>query len=103
MPWSGNYLWLLGFVVLRSVGMVTYSPAALGLLSESITSNRQSTVMGIYGGLCENSGVITGSALGGLIWSTIGPWGTFLMGGIASALGALVCLLFISPPKAPVK
>ena len=99
MPWAGNYLWLLGFVILRSIGMVTFSPAALGLLSESIPSNRQSTVMGIYGGLCENSGVITGSALGGLIWSTIGPWGTFLLGGIASALGALVCLLFISPQK----
>jgi len=97
MPWTRNYFWLLGFVVLRSIGMVTYSPAALGLLSESIPSNRQSTVMGIYGGVCENSGVILGSALGGLIWSSIGPWATFIMGGVASVLGALVCLLFISP------
>jgi MFS family permease len=101
MPWARDYVWLLGLVVLRSVGMVTFSPAALGLLSESIPSNRQSTVMGIYGGVCENSGVIVGSALGGLIWTSVGPWATFILGGMASALGALVCLLFISPQKDP--
>jgi len=73
MPFAVNYFWLSGFVVLRSIGMVTYSPAALGLLSESIPSERQSTIMGIYGGVCENSGFIAGSALGGLIWSALGP------------------------------
>lgn len=101
MAYAENFSWLTGFVVLRSMGMVTYSPAALGLLSESISPQRQSTVMGFYGGVCENTGIILGSALGGLVWSTIGPKAAFLMGGAASFLGAVVCLFCISPPKSP--
>jgi len=96
MAYAGNFIWLTGFVILRSIGMVAYSPAALGLLSESIPPKRQSTVMGLYGGVCENSGVILGSALGGLVWSQIGPRAAFLMGGLASLLGTVVCLLFVT-------
>ena len=60
---------------------------------------RQSTVMGLYGGLCENTGVIAGSALGGLIWSIWGPQATFFAGTAAGLLGVFVCLALIKSVK----
>jgi len=67
----------------------------LGLLSESIPLQKQSTVMGIYGGVCENTGIVAGSALGGFIWSAFGPQATFLMGAISASLGAVICLTLL--------
>jgi len=97
--YSTTFLSLTMFVVLRSLGMAMFSPAALGMLSESVPLQRQSTVMGVYGGLCENTGVITGSALGGLIWSIWGPQATFLAGTAAGCLGVFVCLALIKAGK----
>jgi len=96
---STTFLSLTMFVVLRSLGMAMFSPAALGMLSESVPLQRQSTVMGVYGGLCENTGVIAGSALGGLIWSIWGPPATFLAGTAAGCLGVFVCLALIKAGK----
>jgi PPP family 3-phenylpropionic acid transporter len=87
-----DFPWLLTFGILQSIGMAMFSPAALGLLSDSVPARRQSTIMGLYGGVCENTGVIAGSALGGFVWTAFGPRSTFLAGAIAAALGAILCL-----------
>jgi len=47
--------------------------------------------MGIYG-VCEDIGVIVGSAVGGFVWSAWGPHPTFLIGAVATGLGAAICL-----------
>jgi len=75
--------------------MAMFNPAALGRLSDSVPLERQSTVMGLYGGVCENTGMIAGSALGGFIWSTMGPEATFLTGSLAAGLGAMICLTLV--------
>lgn len=90
-----SFSWLIAFVIIRSMGFSIFSPAALGLLSESIPLQKQSTVMGIYGGVCENTGIVAGSALGGFVWSAFGPQATFLMGAISTSLGALICLTLL--------
>ena len=95
MAFVGNYAWLTMFVIGQSVGMAMLSPASLGLLSDSVPSQQQSTVMGAYGGLCEDTGIIAGSAFGGIIWSAWGPQATFLTGAIAAGLGMVVCWVFI--------
>jgi len=92
---ADDFPWLVGFVILHSWGMAMFSPAALGMLSDSIAPQRQSTVMGVYGGVCENTGVIAGSALGGLIWSAWGPEATFLTGTVSGCLGAVVCIALV--------
>jgi PPP family 3-phenylpropionic acid transporter len=97
------YSWLIGFVALRSIGMVMYSPAALGLLSDSVPKERQSTVMGVYGGVCENTGIIAGSALGGFVWATLGPEIAFFMGGVAGILGAVICIAFVESEPSSMK
>jgi MFS family permease len=86
---------LLALVIVRSLGMVMFSPAALGLLSEFVPTERQSTVMGVYGGICENTGLIAGSALGGVLWSTLGYRTTFLAAAASAGLGALICLTLV--------
>ncbi|MBN2238199.1 MAG: MFS transporter [Dehalococcoidales bacterium] len=95
MAIADNFGLLILFVIVNSVGMVLFSPAALGLLSDSVPANRQSTAMGFYGGVCENVGILTGSALGGIIWDSFGPQPTFLMGAAASVLGAVLCLALV--------
>jgi MFS family permease len=92
MAFADSYAWLFVYAIVQAVGMATFSPAALGLLSDSIPADRQATAMGVYGGLCENSGVIAGSALGGLLWDQLGPGATFLAGTAAAGLGVLLCL-----------
>jgi len=95
---STRFSWLVAFVIMRSTGMAMYSPAALGLLSDSVPQKKQSTVMGIYGGVCENTGIIAGSTMGGLVWSSFGPRETFLMGALAAGLGAAMCFLLTNLP-----
>jgi len=90
-----TYLWLIFFVSLRSLGMALFSPSALGLLSNSIPIQRQSTVMGIYGGFCENIGVIAGAALGGFLWTAWGHQVTFLTAAAVSAVGAVICMFLV--------
>ena len=98
MAFAKSYPWLTIFVIGQSVGMAMFSPASLGLLSDSVPAQRQSTAMGAYGGLCEDTGIIAGSAFGGLIWSAWGPQATFLSGAIAAGLGVIVILALIKPP-----
>ena len=85
----------MGFVIANSVGMIVFSPAAMSIISDSVPLEKQSTAMGFYGGVCENSGIIIGSALGGFIWSTWGPQATFLMGAISSGIGVVVCIAWV--------
>ena len=91
MAFVGSFNWLIVFVILASLGMAMFSPAALGLFSDAVPLHRQSTAMGIYGGACENTGIIAGSALGGFVWSTWGPQTTFLIGTFSAILGAMLC------------
>lgn len=95
VAYAGSFAWLVLFMALNSAGMALFSPAALGLLSDSVPRNRQSTAMGFYGGVCENTGIMGGSALGGIIWDTFGPQSTFFSGALVCGLGALLCLLLV--------
>ncbi len=95
MAFVESFSWLIAFVIIRSMGMAMFNPAALGLLSDSVPLRRQSTFMGVYGGVCENTGIVAGSALGGFIWSMWGPQATFLAGTIAGGLGAAICFGFV--------
>jgi len=95
MAFSESFPWLIIFVITSSLGLIMFSPAALGLLSASVPLQRQSTAMGLYGGLCENTGIVAGSALGGFVWSAWGPRATLLMGTVAASLGAVICLALV--------
>ena len=95
LAYSQSFLWLIVFAMMHSVGMVLFGPAALGMLSDSVPLERQSTAMGLYGGVCENGGIIAGSALGGLLWSNWGPQVTFITGAIASGIGAVICFSLV--------
>jgi len=90
-----SFSWFLVFAIINGLGLVIFTPAALGLLSESVPVSQQSTAMGIYGGMCENAGIIAGSALGGFVWSGLGPQSTFLMCSIAAGLGLVICLVLV--------
>ncbi|MBA7704560.1 Multidrug resistance protein MdtG [subsurface metagenome] len=103
MAFAESFPWLIAFSIVGSLGLAMFSPAALGLLSDSVPLHRQSTVMGVYGGICENTGIIAGSALGGFVWSAWGPRVIFLMGTVTASLGAVVCFGFVrsEAPKNP--
>jgi MFS family permease len=98
IAFSRSFAALAAYQVLGSLGGSMFGPAAVALLSENVPSGRQNTAMGIYGG-SEDAGMIIGSALGGLLWSSLGPTSTFLIAGTAAAfLGSVISILFLKKP-----
>jgi MFS family permease len=101
LAFTQSFPWFIVFVAVASFGHTMFNPAALCLLSDSVPLHRQSTAMGVYGGVCQNTGIIAGSALGGFIWSAWGPEATFLFGTLTAGIGAVVCLTLISEKRTP--
>jgi len=92
ISFSNNFLYFLIFVFLFSIGAVMYSPSATALLSDSVSSERQGLAMGVYGGICENSGVMAGAFSGGFVWNIFGPQATFWIGSLVCTIGVIMCL-----------
>lgn len=92
---SPIYTWLIFFAVTGGLGIAAFTPAALGMVSDSVPANWQGTAMGVYGAFGENIGIIAGSSIGGFIWSGLGPSYTFLVASAVVALGLIVCLVLI--------
>lgn len=90
---ANSFLSLLVSIILFEIGLATYGPAALALLSDSVPSEHQGSVMGIYGGVCENTGIMAGAFSGGFVWNTFGPRATFLLGSLVCIIGAVMCLI----------
>lgn len=100
MAFSSSYAWLIVSVLAGGMGVATFSPAALGMISDLVPAKRQSTAMGIYGALGENIGIIAGASVGGFIWISFGHQCAFLMGTAATALGTIVCLALVKDKAA---
>ena len=90
---ANSFLCFLASAVLFEIGLITYSPAALALLSDSVPSERQGSAMGLYGGICENTGIMAGAFSGGFIWNIFGPRATFLLGSLVCIIGVIMCLI----------
>jgi PPP family 3-phenylpropionic acid transporter len=90
-----NFPWLVAFAIVLGLGYATFNSVALSLLSHKISLRRQSTAMGFYGAIGENTGIMAGAALGGFAWSAWGPQATFLIGPVACTLGIIICLGFV--------
>ncbi len=101
IAFSPSYSWLVVFVLAAGAGVATFSPAALGMVSDLVPSKKQSTAMGIYGAVGENIGIIGGAAVGGFIWVALGHQWTFLVAALAAALGTIMCLALVKG-RAPV-
>jgi MFS family permease len=95
MAFSPSYAWLIVSVLASGMGVATFSPAALGMISDLVPARRQSTAMGIYGALGENIGIIAGASVGGFVWIALGHQSAFLMATAATALGAIICLALV--------
>lgn len=93
---ANSFAWFVVIIIFHSIGYSSFSPAALSMFSSTAPLNRQGTTMGFYGAICENSGLIAGSALGGFVWSAWGGEVTFLLGAAASFIGAIVFYFFLS-------
>ena len=102
LAFAGNFPWLVVSVIATSFGFAMYSPAMLGLISDSVPLRQQGTAMGVYGGICENIGVIVGSSVGGFVWSAWGPQVLFLMGAATTALGAVLCSAWIREKRSKI-
>jgi MFS family permease len=99
LAFAENFFWLVIFAAIGGIGTAMFEPAALGLISSVVPPRRLSTVMGIYGGIFENTGIVAGSALAGFVWSAWGPRATFLIATIPGILGIITCLGFVRESK----
>jgi len=43
----------------------------------SVSSEHQGSAIGIYGGICENTGIMTGAFSVGFVWNIFGTQATF--------------------------
>jgi len=89
---ANSFFYFLVSAVLFEIGLVMYSPSALALLSDSVPSERQGSAMGIYGGICENTGIMAGAFSGGFVWNIFGPRATFWLGSLVCVIGVIICL-----------
>jgi len=89
---ANSFFYFLVSVVLFEIGLVMYSPSALALLSDSVPSEHQGSAMGIYGGICENTGIMAGAFSGGFVWNIFGPRATFWLGNLVCVIGVIMCL-----------
>jgi MFS transporter, PPP family, 3-phenylpropionic acid transporter len=87
---AGSFLWLALSFAAFQLSELMFTSASLALLSQKTPPRRQSTIMGIYGAVGENTGLIAGQALGGFAWTAWGS-GTFLIGTISCGLGVIIC------------
>jgi PPP family 3-phenylpropionic acid transporter len=90
---ANSFFSFLISVILLEIGLATYSPAALALLSDSVPSEHQGSVMGMYGGICENTGIMAGAFSGGFVWNIFGPRATFWLGSLVCIIGVIMCLI----------
>jgi MFS family permease len=88
-----TYIWLLVFFTIFDIGLAMFSAASMAFLSENTSPGKQGTAMGLYGGLGENLGVITGTFIGGFLWDFAGPK-MFLVGALAGFIALLICIVF---------
>ena len=91
---ASGFAAFIAIVVLYNIGYTAFSPAALSLFSSSSPPERQGTAMGFYGAICENTGIVAGSALGGFIWSAWGGQAAFMAGAASSLTGALIFIIY---------
>jgi MFS family permease len=92
LSFAKSFLCFLVSVVLFEIGLATYSSAALALLSDSVPAERQGSAMGLYGGICENTGIMAGAFSGGFVWNIFGPQATFWLGSLVCMIGIIMCL-----------
>ena len=90
---ANSFFYFLVSVVLFEIGLTTYSPVALALVSDSVPSERQGSAMGMYGGICENTGIMAGAFSGGFVWKIFGPRATFWLGSLVCMIGVIMCLI----------
>ncbi len=98
---SPTYPWLMFFAILGGFSAAAFTPAALGLVSDSVPANWQGTAMGIYGAFGENIGIIAGGSLSGFIWSAWGPSYTFIVSSVIIAIGLVLCAFLVNNKGKP--
>lgn len=60
-----TYIGFLVFFIIFEIGTAMFSSASLSFLSEKTLPQQQGAVMGFYGAMGENMGIIAGTVLGG--------------------------------------
>ena len=90
---ANSFFSFLISAVLFEISLDTYNPAALALLSDSVPSEHQGSAMGMYGGICENTGIMAGAFSGGFVWNIFGPRATFLLGSLVCIIGVIMCFM----------
>jgi len=63
------------------------------LISRAAPDTERASAMGFFDTTVGLAG-FAASAIGGVLWATVGPWATFAFGAIAAAVAAVLLLLF---------
>jgi DHA1 family multidrug resistance protein-like MFS transporter len=90
-----EYHQVMMLVLMGAIGSTASKPALNALVWAAAHDGELGRVMGLYG-MCENSGMVLGPALGSLTWRLYGEQGTFLFCGGMMLLGAVLAMVGLS-------
>jgi POT family proton-dependent oligopeptide transporter len=94
---KANWLWLMGYFVLITLGELYLSPTGLSLVTKIAPARALSLMMGVWLANIFLAGLL-GGYLGGF-WSVMAKGDFFLMLAVIAALAGLVVLAFVRPLK----
>jgi MFS family permease len=65
------------------------------LISRAVPAERRGSALGLFA-MAGGVATLVASSVGGVLWSTVGPWATFVYGSVC-ALGAAAVLVVVRP------
>ncbi|TSC33157.1 MFS transporter [Corallococcus sp. Z5C101001] len=95
LPVAPSYGWLFPVMGLLAVGSALVTPCLSALVSLHAPSERQGAVLGAYQA-SGSLGRIVGPALGGLLFTRLGPAAPYGTGAVLVALGGLLALSLVT-------
>jgi MFS family permease len=90
---SGSYGMLVTGIILYALATSIYFPVSASILSDKIPAGRSGTAMGTLG-LMEDVGLISGAAVGGILWGSWSIRGPFLFAATITIVG-IPLMLFV--------
>ncbi|MBE4751031.1 MFS transporter [Corallococcus sp. ZKHCc1 1396] len=95
LPVAPTYGWLFPVMGLLAVGSALVNPCLSALVSLHAPSERQGAVLGAYQA-CGSLGRIVGPALGGLLFTRLGPAAPYGTGAVLVGVGGVLALSLVT-------
>jgi len=93
---AGSTLALVGLFAAYGLYIAATDGSSKALISRTVPDENRASAMGLYATVSGVASFVA-SSIGGVLWTTVGPWATFVYGAACALLAAVV--LVIARPR----